>query len=71
MDYLPEEQIYSPRKLIGLTEAQKLLGGKKAAAPVLDAATVSRAGKPTLVPESDPRPPMSQTSANQFPIYED
>jgi len=71
MDYLPEEQVYSPRKLIGLTEAQKLLGGKKAAAPVLDAATVSRAGKPTLVPESDPRPPMSQTSANQFPIYED
>jgi hypothetical protein len=61
---LTDVQIYE-RKLIGLTAAEKLLGGKKKAAPVLDGCTTKPAGKPTLAPASDPRPALSATPAAQ------
>ena len=42
-------------KPITITAAEKLLGGKKRAAPVLDAITVKPEGKPVLVPGTDKR----------------
>lgn len=55
---LTNEQIYK-MKLIGLTEAEKLLGKKH---PVMDM-TIRSPGKPTLVPNSDKRVPLSVSSA--------
>lgn len=55
---LSNEQVYS-MKLIGMTEAEKLLGKKS---PVFDLA-VRTQGKPALVPESDKRPELSASSA--------
>jgi len=54
---------YTSRKLIGLGAMEKLLGGKKAAKPFLDAMTVKPEGKPALVPDSDKRPALEQHSA--------
>jgi hypothetical protein len=69
--YLPEDDIYE-KKLLGVTAITKLLGGKKIADPVLDLATVSSPGKPTLVANSDPRPAIeASTSPDSFPIGED
>lgn len=50
---------YIVEKLIGITDAEKLLGGKKAAAPILDPLTIKPPGKPTLVPEADRRPALN------------
>jgi hypothetical protein len=61
---LTDVQIFE-RKLIGLTAAEKLLGGKKKSAPVLDGCTTKPAGKPTLAPASDPRPALSAAPAAQ------
>ena len=51
------------RLLRDATAAEKLLGGKKKAAPVLEACTTRPPGKPTLAPEDDPRPALQLTSA--------
>ena len=55
---LTNEQIYT-MKLVGLTEAEKLLGKKS---EVFNLAT-KFPGKPTLVPLSDKRQPLTRTSA--------
>lgn len=50
-----DAQIYKPKELLSLTALEKLIGRKKLnelLAPVID----KPPGKPTLVPESDPRP---------------
>jgi hypothetical protein len=54
--------IYKPQELKTLTALEKLVGKKKLAdilADVID----KPAGKPTLVPESDKRPPMEIEAA--------
>lgn len=56
-----EDRYLKPAKLVGLTELEKLVGGKKAFAAILgepgeDGSLVAKAKpKPTLVPESDKR----------------
>lgn len=52
-----------------LADIEKALGGKKNAAPVLEQCTTKPAGKPAIVLNSDPRPPISATVA-QFPVGE-
>ena len=59
---LSDDQLY-PRELLPLGAAEKLLGGKKKAAPVVEACTTRPPGKPTLAPEDDPRPALQLTSA--------
>lgn len=49
------------KKLIGLTEAEKLMG-KKLAAEIMPTITVRGKGKPALAPESDPRPPLADAA---------
>lgn len=56
---LSNDQIYS-MKLIGMTEAEKLLGKKS---PVFELA-VKAPGKPTLVPATDKRPELSRETAD-------
>jgi hypothetical protein len=50
------------RKMIGITAAEKALGGKKKAAPLLDQLTVRPPGKPVLVEAADPRPVLTPTA---------
>ena len=50
-----EDAIWN-RKLVGIGDAEKLLGGKKAADPILATITMKPPGAPALVPETDPRP---------------
>lgn len=52
---LAEEDIFTV-KLAGLTVLEKLLGGKKKAAEVLDPITEKPPGKPAVAPEIDKRP---------------
>lgn len=52
---LAEEDIFTV-KLAGLTVLEKLLGGKKKAAEVLDPITEKPPGKPAVAPETDKRP---------------
>lgn len=52
---LADEDIFTV-KLAGLTTLEKLLGGKKKAAEVLDPVTVKPQGKPAVAPETDKRP---------------
>ena len=51
---LPDTDAFKPREVIGIGEAEKLIGKKAVAA-----LCVKPTGKPTLVPNDDPRPPMS------------
>lgn len=57
---LSEDMIYN-RKLIGITDAERLLG-KKGCNELLGAQIVKRDGKPTLVPMSDKRQPIDPVS---------
>lgn len=50
--------IYKPRELLGLTAMEKLVGKKKFG-ELAGAYIVKPAGSPTLVPESDKRPPLN------------
>ena len=52
------------KKLLGITDMTKLLG-KARFEKVLGKLIIKPAGKPTLVPESDKRPPMN-TAADDF-----
>lgn len=54
---------FETRKRIGIGAAEKLLGGKRAAQPILEELTTRPQGKPTLVAESDKRPALIATSA--------
>lgn len=56
-DY-PEEKIYKPAELLGITAMEKELG-KKAFSKLLDSLIIKPPGKPTLAPESDKRPEIS------------
>ena len=62
---LSDEQIFT-RTFRPLTEVEKALGGKRKAASVMDDACVKAEGKPTLVPNSDPRPPI-EANVTHFP----
>lgn len=50
--------------LIGITEAEKLLGKKN---PVMDEITTKTEGSPTLAPPTDPRPALRLSAADDFP----
>jgi len=50
--------IYKPRELLGLTAMEKLVGKKKLG-ELAGAYIIKPEGAPTLVPESDKRPPLS------------
>lgn len=60
-DY-PEEKIYKPSELLGITAMEKELG-KKRFNELLAGLLVKPPGKPTLVPESDKRPEISSTDS--------
>ena len=53
-DY-PEDKIYAPRELFGITAMEKSIG-RKPFNELLSELVIKPAGKPTLVPESDKRP---------------
>jgi len=63
---LSDEQIFT-KTFKTLTEVEKLLGGKRKAAPVMELVCVKPEGKPTLVPNSDPRPPIQAATVTHFP----
>ena len=50
------------RKLIGLTAMERLMG-KKTFTDTLGDLVIKPEGKPTLLPESDKRPPLERVSA--------
>lgn len=63
-DQISSQDYMKPPELRGLTEMKKLLGSKRYAelvAPHLEKSP----GKPTLVPESDKRPPLQPASAKE------
>lgn len=51
-----EDEIYEPRKLLGITKMTALVHGAKKLERMLGSLIVKPTGKPVLVPESDPRP---------------
>lgn len=59
--YTPE-QIYEPREIIGLGKLEKLLGKKS---PIIKEFTFRPTGAPVLVPESDKRPALQATTAQE------
>lgn len=65
MEGYTDEQIYEPRKLLGLTKMTTLVRGAKRLENLLGDLIVKPLGKPVLVPESDPReeykPPQDAT----------
>lgn len=62
--YTPEQFVTT--KLVGVTAVEKLLGGKKEAAPVMQELTIKPEGKPTLVPQSDKREAISSGPEADF-----
>jgi len=55
MEGYSEAEIYEPRKLLGITKMTALVHGAKKLERMLGSLIVKPAGKPVLVPESDPR----------------
>src|SRR5699024_9651498 len=51
----------APRKILGITAMEKILGKKTFAERLADL-VIKPAGKPTLVPESDKRPELNSTA---------
>lgn len=60
---IPDAKLWS-KKLIGLGDAEKALGKSH---PVFAEQTIKPEGKPALVPEKDPRPPLAQ-AAEDFTV---
>lgn len=58
-----DEQIYRPKELQSITELEKLTGRKNFAA-ICGKCVTKPQGKPTLVPESDRRPPMNSAEVD-------
>jgi hypothetical protein len=59
-----EEKIYAPREIFGITAMEKNIG-RKVFRQLLSELVIKPAGKPTLVPESDPRPEINSVKAAQ------
>lgn len=57
-----DEQIYKPREIISVGEAEKLMG-KQAFRAILGQFSTQGEGSPTLVPESDKRPAITTSEA--------
>lgn len=58
----PEEKIYKPSEILGITAMEKEIG-KKLFGKLLDGLIVKPPGKPTLAPESDKRPEISSADS--------
>ena len=58
-----DEQIYRPKELQSITDLEKLTG-KKNFAVICGKCVTKPQGKPTLVPESDRRPPMNSAEVD-------
>lgn len=58
-----EDEIFKPKELEGITALQKVLG-KKGVAEHLETFIEKPPGKPTLVPESDKRPAITNNAVN-------
>ncbi len=66
---LTEEDVYR-KEYRTLSDIERMLGGKKKAAPVLEQCTIKPSGKPVLVPNSDPRPAIAADVTLNFQIGE-
>jgi hypothetical protein len=65
------EQIYEPRKLLGLTKMTALVRGEKKLDKLIGSLITKPVGKPVLVPEDDPRPvykPPQDAAAQGFEV---
>jgi len=61
---LAEALLYKPGTLVGIPEVEKMLKViNRDPATVLSGIVLKPPGKPALVPDSDPRPPISKTTA--------
>ncbi|CAK0776945.1 hypothetical protein CCP4SC76_6250001 [Gammaproteobacteria bacterium] len=58
-----ERSTFLSETLAGIPAVEKLLGGKRKAAPVIGSLIVQPQGSPTLVPESDPRPALHSVAS--------
>lgn len=68
-----EEQIFKPRKLLGITAMTKLLKGAKKLDTLIGTYVTKPRGKPVLAPASDPRPELNDaaTTAAEFAAEDD
>ena len=57
-----DDALIYKKTLHGLTEVQKILGGKKKFDELLDDLVIRPEGKPTLAPDTDPRPAINATT---------
>lgn len=55
---IPEDDLYKPKELLGITALEKVVG-KKTFTEVSSTFVIKPAGKPTLVPLADKRPPLN------------
>lgn len=62
LDGFTPEQMYEPREFIGLGKLEKLIGKKN---PLIKEFTFRPEGAPVLVPDSDPRPARTVTTAQE------
>ncbi|MEI6415387.1 MAG: DUF2800 domain-containing protein, partial [Pseudomonadota bacterium] len=58
-----ERSVFLSETLAGIPAVEKLLGGKRKAAPVIGSLIVQPQGSPTLVPETDPRPALHSVAS--------
>jgi len=58
----PEEKIYAPKVIFGITAMEKSIG-RKPFGELLSELVIKPAGKPTLVPESDKRPEIQSVAS--------
>ena len=65
-----DDALIYDRKLIGITAMTKLLGGKKKFDEILGNYVYKPEGKPTLVPESDKRPALTDAAQSDFDVID-
>lgn len=63
---LPPETLYDEPTLKSVAQVEKLLGGKKKAASVLEGLVIKPRGKPTLAPGDDKRPALKVDVTEEF-----
>ena len=61
-----EETMLYTKKPLGLTELEKLCGGKKQLTDLIGDMIQKPTGKPTLAPESDRRKPFAKTKLKEM-----